>query len=196
MSKLLIGFILIICFCGLAWADTATITDTRSFLDPGGYKDAKWGMTIDEVKQAITGVNWVNNWAFGSQCFQDTILEHSSYLNFFFDNNKKLIKTKIYVVHKVIKSGSFFSLDEYDDTDLFNSISRVLREKYGEPESVYRNTMEMGPSTLNWIFPTTQITLEVSTTYITKVGNVPLGINNIYFQRSIKEGKQEDKDKL
>ena len=181
MSKLLIGFILIICFCGLAWADTATITDTRSFLDPGGYKDAKWGMTKEEVFHALPNVIWKNLTQDYTLSYEDTILKHKTTCLLSFYHNKGLFYVAVLIKAKVIKKQPL----EYDSIDLFNSVLKLLKEKYGKPTEAKEKTH------CCWIFPTTKIELFSGKAHPEDTEEMIVGIS--YSKCSIKEG---DEDKL
>jgi hypothetical protein len=196
MKRLILVLFLILSVSGICVAEnTAT-------LDPGGYNGAKWGMTREEIKQAIPNVGWKDLTIWNADvehaAYQDTILEHIANCRFYFNNDKKLNKVVIEVIPKVIRAHSGFfdaSLDEKDDVDLFNSILKVLRDKYGEPTDIYRKVSESGISECNWIFPTTQITLNTKM-FTYKELSIVSSVNIVYFQRSIKEGNKEDKNKL
>lgn len=187
MKKLILVLFLILSVSGIC------VAENTAALDPGGYKDARWGMTKEEVKQAIPNMKWGDGWSLVANAYEDTILEHKATVLFDFDKDKKLIRASVAVMTKNI-SDNFFNL-ETDDVNLFNSILKVLREKYGDATSEYRKVSESGISECNWMFPTTQITLKSSIARSGEFSKV-CAVSIIYFQRSIQEGNQEDKDKL
>ena len=197
MNKIILGLILVLFFCGISWADTdvESIGDlnTQTILDPCGYKNAKWGMTEEEVKKAISDIKWEDDWWIGKPAYKDTILDHNATVSFDFDKNKKLVQVHIDIKAKKL-TDNFFDT-RYNVTDLWTSVANILKEKYGEPESIYRNTTEMGPSVLNWMFLTTQITIK-DWVFEYKGEKTKIGVNIIYYKREIKEGKKEDKEKF
>lgn len=194
MRKIVWVLILGLCLCGTSWAETTVERvenlNTQTILDPHGYRGAKWGMTEAEVKKAIPDVKWNSNWEYGRPTFKDKILTHDALTQFYFDEKGKLIKVEISLTPE---SSLFESLNirGLKVIDTFNSLKQALTQKYGEPESVYRRQTEIGPSILNWIFPTTQISLKIH--YVdNNIGWVDL----IYCERKIKETTPNDIEKL
>uniref|UniRef100_A0A7C5URP5 Uncharacterized protein n=1 Tax=candidate division CPR3 bacterium TaxID=2268181 RepID=A0A7C5URP5_UNCC3 len=202
MKRLFVFIFLCLCFASTIYAGETTTgalqdeTIAQSITkDPQGYRGAKWGMTEQEVKSIITDVKWDFNILMGDPYYKDKILDHEATVFFHFNDKGKLIQVRVMVLPKVVKTGFLGIGEEKDEVDLFNSLSRILKEKYGEPKSVWRKISEKRPSDLDWLFPTTQITLREYSILVEGI-TIVVSIDIVYFQRTIQEGTQKDKDKF
>lgn len=130
MRKIIIGLFLGLCLCGALRADTTVERigdlDTQTILDPGGYKWAKWGMSLEEVKQTFKKQNKnlkydkkEEKWAYKDKIGGETV---TIYLMF--------LKNKFYNVLIFFRRGSN---DVKECISKWEELSEILVEKYGEP---------------------------------------------------------------
>ncbi len=186
-------------FCTLnCFADTIVekIGDlnTQTILDPGGYRNAKWGMTKEAVKLAINDVKWEEltlkletnkKWAkffnkVDSIRYEDKMFDHPTIVLFDFDSNEKLKEVTLAVKPK---DGGYFNSIELNE--VWNSLVKILEDKYGKLTEV-KNSLD-----ITWLLRSTQITM-TKTWFNSNVAAIDI----IYSQRTIQEGTQKDKEKL
>lgn len=178
MKKIIFGLILGLCFNGILWAKSVEIvrtdgSNTQVILDPNGYREAEWGMTQEEVKAAIPDVKWEN--FFGTLQYKDKILTYDTLIKFFF-TDKKLSKVETEI-----------GVDTSKSRDLFNSLTNILIQKYGEA-AMWRDTKSTSYNKIEWLLLKTHIILRDESS--SNFGYVRI----IYTE--LKEGTKEDKEKL
>jgi len=155
MKRLIFLSASIIMFCTLnCFADTIVekIGDlnTQTILDPGGYRNAKWGMTKEAVKLAINDVKWEEltlkletnkKWAkffnkVDSIRYEDKMFDHPTIVLFDFDSNEKLKEVTLAVKPK---DGGYFNSIELNE--VWNSLVKILEDKYGKLTEV-KNSLD------------------------------------------------------
>jgi len=199
MKRLIFLSASIIMFCTLnCFADNIVekIGDlnTQTILDPGGYRNAKWGMTKEAVKLAINDVKWEEltlkletnkKWAkffnkVDSIRYEDKMFDHPTIVLFDFDSNEKLKEVTLAVKPK---DGGYFNSIELNE--VWNSLVKILEDKYGKFTEL-KNSLD-----ITWLLLSTQITM-TKTWFNSNVAAIDI----IYSQRTIQEGTQKDKEKL
>jgi hypothetical protein len=141
----------IFAFATLAFASTAYSEDVA------GWQDARWGMTPDEVQQALSYPTSVADLAkvCSQHCEEGAALELDDYelngqhfeVRFWFTKPE----TRLHIVSMFAKQ-----LDEGDDNAGFTKMKDYLGSLYGPPQST---RLKRGYFIVRWILPSTAITL-------------------------------------
>lgn len=195
MKKLLLVSLLALlplCFWSLRInAGEVRIDDEVSLLEetPGialkdveGYRGTKWGMSEKEVRSAIPDAKW----EFGTFLFRDKILTYNATIKWHFVDNE-LTQVEIIISPEI----GLFEDRKIKMTNAFNSLSKALSKKYGKPAETRSKTTKKVTAGIAWIFPSTEIGLEV---YYMK--GQPAWIILLYSKREIKEATPGEMEKL
>ena len=145
------AFLGILAFAALLFARPAGSEDL------GGWQDAKWGMTPDEVQRALNYPTAVADLAnvCGAKCDEGAALQLDDYdlsgqhfmVRFWFTKPDKRLHT-VSMYAKPRGDGS--------DNGSFSKIKDRLQTVYGSPQSV---GLDRGHFVATWTLPSTRITL-------------------------------------
>lgn len=141
--KAFIGMV-IICMIG-------TITVQGQQKDVKGWREAKWGMTEDEIIKAFKGeaihLEKIEDWPdfYAPVGINDFMIEGEPYkVRFLMSKSKKVLQQV-----SIFAEGGFFNLR-------YKKLEQLLTEKYGAPS--FKNVSD-DKSTVAWNFPFTIIEL-------------------------------------
>jgi len=128
-----------------------------SSLDPGGYKSAKWGMSVSDVSKTLRKARYggLDDFSFmagkGAYVQVDNIAGAPSSILYFFDN-KQLATVVIFYDQDLMHVNNSTIFD-------YTKLERLLTDKYGPPVSTKRTgsaesiALGDGEYSAFWAFP-------------------------------------------
>jgi len=103
-----------------------------------GYRDAKWGMAIEEVKSCFKNYKFQKD-DDGSAFIKDKIMDIDVQIYFFFFEDKL---KEVRILHEVKNALFGTSQDIKRGISNFDNLFSALKDKYGEPDTVAKNIPE------------------------------------------------------
>ena len=152
----------ILVFATLAFAQPTAAEDV------GGWQEAKWGMTPDEVQKVLSHPTSVADLAkvCGKECEEGAALELDDYK---LDDQHFIVRFWFTKSDLRLQAVSLYAkqLDDRNGDAAFSKMKNFLETSYGTPKSV---ALKHGEFVISWTQPSTTITLySNATNYITIV---------------------------
>jgi hypothetical protein len=144
--------------------------------DIGGWQEAKWGMTPNEVQKVLSYPTSVADLAkvCGEKCDEGAALELDDYQ---LDSQHFVVRFWFTKDDMRLQAVSMYAkqLDDTNGNEAFTKIKMFLETSYGTPGSI---ALKRGDFVISWKLPSTAITL-----YSNATNNVTI----VYEERSDKE---------
>jgi hypothetical protein len=144
--------------------------------DIGGWQEAKWGMTPNEVQKVLSYPTSVADLAkvCGEKCNEGAALELDDYQ---LDSQHFVVRFWFAKSDMHLQAVSMYAkqLDNGNGNEAFTKMQGFLEASYGAPKSV---SLKRGDFVISWIVPSTTITL-----YSNATNNLTI----VYEERTDKE---------